>query len=77
MAVIEMGANHQHEIAELCAIAQPDFGLITNAGKAHLEGFGSLEGVPKNEKRIVRLVKQSGRSCFSKQKPGLFVRNVR
>jgi UDP-N-acetylmuramoyl-tripeptide--D-alanyl-D-alanine ligase len=45
MAVIEMGANHQKEIALLCTIAQPTHGLITNVGKAHLEGFGGEEGV--------------------------------
>lgn len=45
MAVIEMGANHQKEIALLCSIAQPTHGLITNVGKAHLEGFGGVEGV--------------------------------
>jgi UDP-N-acetylmuramoyl-tripeptide--D-alanyl-D-alanine ligase len=45
MAVIEMGANHRGEIASYCTIAQPDFGLITNCGKAHLEGFGGEEGV--------------------------------
>ncbi len=44
-AVIEMGANHIGEIKELCEIAQPNLGLITNIGKAHLEGFGSLKGV--------------------------------
>ncbi|GAA4100353.1 UDP-N-acetylmuramoyl-tripeptide--D-alanyl-D-alanine ligase [Mucilaginibacter panaciglaebae] len=45
MAVIEMGANHIKEIELLCSISQPTHGLITNVGKAHLEGFGSIEGV--------------------------------
>lgn len=45
IGVIEMGANHKHEIASLCEIALPDYGYITNFGKVHLEGFGSLEGV--------------------------------
>ncbi len=49
MAVIEMGANHQKEIALLCSIAQPTHGLITNVGKAHLEGFGGFEGVKKGK----------------------------
>jgi len=51
IAIIEMGANHIGEIERLCEIAKPDFGLITNIGKAHLEGFGSFDGViiAKNE----------------------------
>lgn len=47
IAIIEMGANHIDEIAFLCGISQPTHGLITNVGKAHLEGFGSFEGVKK------------------------------
>ncbi|GAA4431251.1 UDP-N-acetylmuramoyl-tripeptide--D-alanyl-D-alanine ligase [Ravibacter arvi] len=47
MLVVEMGANHEKEIALLCTIAQPTHGLITNIGKAHLEGFGSLDGVKR------------------------------
>ncbi len=49
MAVIEMGANHQKEIDLLCSISQPTHGLITNVGKAHLEGFGGIEGVKKGK----------------------------
>ncbi|HEX2607791.1 MAG TPA: UDP-N-acetylmuramoyl-tripeptide--D-alanyl-D-alanine ligase [Flavisolibacter sp.] len=49
MAVIEMGANHQREIASYCEIVLPTHGLITNCGKAHLEGFGGVEGVRKGK----------------------------
>jgi UDP-N-acetylmuramoyl-tripeptide--D-alanyl-D-alanine ligase len=49
MAVIEMGANHLNEIASYCEYAMPNYGLITNCGKAHLEGFGSEEGVKKGK----------------------------
>ncbi|HUR66662.1 MAG TPA: UDP-N-acetylmuramoyl-tripeptide--D-alanyl-D-alanine ligase [Chitinophagaceae bacterium] len=49
LAVIEMGANHQGEIASYCTYALPTHGLITNCGKAHLEGFGSEEGVRKGK----------------------------
>ena len=51
-AVVEMGANHQQEIKFLCDIAQPDFGYITNFGKAHLEGFGGEDGVIKGKSEM-------------------------
>lgn len=49
MVVVEMGANHQKEIAGYCKIAEPNYGLITNCGKAHIEGFGGEEGVRKGK----------------------------
>jgi len=52
MAVVEMGANHQGEIAALCEIAAPDWGYITNFGKAHLEGFGGIDGVIKGKTEL-------------------------
>ena len=64
IAVIEMGANHQGEIAELAAIAKPDYGLITNVGKAHLEGFGSFENVIKTKSELYQLVERNGGKIF-------------
>ena len=64
MAVIEMGANHQGEIAHLSAIADPDYGLITNIGKAHLEGFGGIEGVKKGKSELYRHLEQRGGTAF-------------
>lgn len=52
IGIVEMGANHQKEIAFLSRIAQPDFGYITNFGKAHLEGFGGVEGVIKGKSEL-------------------------
>ncbi len=49
MLIVEMGANHQKEIETLCAIAMPDYGIISNVGKAHLEGFGGMDGVKKGK----------------------------
>src|SRR5690606_31420259 len=54
IAIIEMGANHQKEIEFLCSIAKPEYGLITNVGRAHLEGFGSYEGVKKAKSELYR-----------------------
>lgn len=56
IAVIEMGANHPGDISELCGIALPTHGLITNIGKEHLEGFGSLEGVKRAEGELYRFL---------------------
>ncbi len=56
IAVVEMGANHKHEIGELCRIAEPDYGIITNIGKAHLEGFGSIQGVIETKKELYDFV---------------------
>ena len=53
-AIIEMGANHIGEIEFLCSLAEPDYGVITNVGKAHLEGFGSLEGVLQTKTELYR-----------------------
>ena len=59
MAVVEMGANHQKEIEFLCTIAQPNFGYITNFGKAHLEGFGGVEGVIKGKSELYDYLKSN------------------
>ncbi len=58
IAVIEMGANHQGEIDQLARIAEPTHGLITNIGKAHLEGFGGIEGVKKGKSELYRFLMQ-------------------
>ncbi|WP_259069169.1 UDP-N-acetylmuramoyl-tripeptide--D-alanyl-D-alanine ligase [Mucilaginibacter sp. X4EP1] len=63
-AVIEMGANHQKEIELLCSISQPSHGLITNVGKAHLEGFGGVEGVKKGKGELYDYLKQSAGVAF-------------
>lgn len=54
IAIVEMGANHPGEIAGLCSIADPDCGLITNVGRAHLEGFGSFDGVIRTKTELYR-----------------------
>jgi UDP-N-acetylmuramoyl-tripeptide--D-alanyl-D-alanine ligase len=64
IAIVEMGANHLGEIAELCSIAEPDYGLITNVGKAHLEGFGSFEGVKKTKGELYEYIALNGKGIF-------------
>jgi len=64
IAVIEMGANHIGEIAELCKIAEPNFGLITTIGKAHLEGFGSEEGIRKTKMELFDFLRENQGFAF-------------
>lgn len=64
VAVIEMGANHQGEIRLLATIAEPTHGFITNIGKAHLEGFGGIEGVEKGKGELFDFLEQSGGTVF-------------
>ncbi|MBC8154230.1 MAG: UDP-N-acetylmuramoyl-tripeptide--D-alanyl-D-alanine ligase, partial [Bacteroidetes bacterium] len=64
LAVVEMGANHQQEIALLCTIAQPTHGLITNVGKAHLDGFGGVAGVRKGKGELYDYLAQTGGTVF-------------
>ena len=64
LAIVEMGANHQREIAFLCEIARPNYGLITNVGKAHLEGFGGFEGVKKAKGELYDFLKANGGTVF-------------
>ena len=63
-AVIEMGANHQKEIEEYCVYALPTHGLITNCGKAHLEGFGGEEGVRKGKGELFDYLKKTNGTAF-------------
>ena len=63
-AVIETGANHPEEIANLCRVVQADFGLITNVGRAHLEGFGSFEGVKKTKGELYDDLHKRGKQIF-------------
>ena len=64
IAIIEMGANHPGEIRDLAIIAQPDFGLITNIGYAHLEGFGSFEGVVRTKGELYEYLREAGGKIF-------------
>ena len=64
IAIIEMGANHPGEIDFLCNLADPGFGIITNIGKAHLEGFGSIEGVIQTKTELYRYLKNNNGMIF-------------
>ena len=64
IGIVEMGANHQKEIEFLCDIAQPDYGYITNFGKAHLEGFGGVDGVIKGKSEMYTFLRQHHKTVF-------------
>ena len=64
IAVIETGANHPGEIANLCRIVEADYGLITNVGRAHLEGFGSFEGVKQTKGELYDDLHKRGKKIF-------------
>jgi UDP-N-acetylmuramoyl-tripeptide--D-alanyl-D-alanine ligase len=64
MAIIEMGANHQKEIALYCEIAEPTHGIITNCGKAHIEGFGGIEGVRKGKGELYDFLRAHNGAIF-------------
>ena len=64
LAVIEMGASHPGDIKELVDIADPDYGIITNVGKAHLQGFGSFEGVIKTKGELYDYLRKKGDSTI-------------
>ena len=67
IAIIEMGANHQGEIAALCEIAKPTHGLITNIGKAHLGGFGGFEGVIKAKSELYNFLRNNNSTVYVNQ----------
>jgi len=64
IAVVEMGASHKGDIKELAEIACPDYGIITNVGKAHLEGFGSFEGVKETKSELYENIFYQGKKIF-------------
>jgi UDP-N-acetylmuramoyl-tripeptide--D-alanyl-D-alanine ligase len=64
IGVVEMGANHPGEVNQLCNIAEPNFGLITNIGKAHIEGFGSFENIKKAKGELYDFIREQGGKVF-------------
>lgn len=64
MLIVEMGANHQKEIGMLCGIAMPDYGIINNVGKAHLEGFGGFEGVKRGKGELYEFLAEHHGCAF-------------
>ena len=76
MAVVEMGANHPGEIKTLVHIAEPDYGLITNVGKAHLLGFGSFEGVIRTKGELYDYLREKGDATVFIQNENIYLNNI-
>lgn len=76
IGIVEMGANHPKEIALLCDIAHPDYGLITNFGKAHLEGFGNIEGVIKAKSELYDYLMTHQKTIFVNENDPLQVKQT-
>lgn len=64
IGIVEMGANHKKEIEFLCELAKPDYGYITNFGKAHLEGFGGIEGVIEGKSEMYNYISENDKVAF-------------
>ncbi len=75
--IVEMGANHVGEIANLSKIAFPDYGIITNIGKAHLEGFGGFENVIKAKSELYQFLKERNRPVFVNAADGLLINLIK
>ncbi len=76
MAIVEMGANHVGEIDDLCKIAEPTFGLITNIGVAHIEGFGSKENIIKTKKALYQHVIANNGTLFVNETDSILRENL-
>ena len=76
IAIVEMGANHQHEIGFLCNIAEPKYGLITSIGKSHLEGFGSMENLINTKKELYDALENNNGVVFFNQEDNLLSKIV-
>lgn len=76
VAIVEMGASHIHDIDELVAICEPDFGLITNIGRAHLGGFGSFDGVVNTKTELYRFIKEHNGKVFFNDKNSVLAQQV-
>lgn len=76
IAIIEMGANRFKDIEELCAICEPTYGIITNIGKAHLEGFGGFEGVLKTKKELYQAIEKNNGTIVFNADDEVLIKNL-